>query len=444
MIFMHYFLKHPLKSLKVYLPQSMFGRSLLILVLPLVLIETVAGYVFIDSHWERVTKNIAQNIVGEVAAVKVLYESDPTRDAFYRALAGTYLKLGVQFVPGPLTAALKVPEKLQDTPMGNALKNQFFTPYTFDIKKQEIFIETEVPGGLLKFTTPRSRFCSKAVLRFVMWVSITSAVFLLIAVAFMHNQVKPLRRLAIAADRFGKGRSFPALKPEGAIEIRKLTHAFMLMRERLHKQLTQRTEMLAGVSHDLRTPLTRMGLQLAMMGPTPEIEGLQKDVEEMGKMLEGYLAFARGEGQEEAQDMNINELLAAAIEGRENPTVTVEYQPALPPIFAHVKPQAMKRCVMNLLNNGTRYGKKVWVSSYIENDCLIIAIEDNGPGISEEKIEEVFKPFSRLESSRNVATGGVGLGLTIARDIAQGHGGEILLSTSTAHGGLKAMILLPH
>jgi len=438
---MKYFLKHPFKALKDYLPKSMFGRSLLILVLPLILIEGVAAYVFLDSHWERVAKTLARNIAGEVAAAIELYTHAPAQEPFYKSLTGTYLRLRMDFVPGK-KIQFPVPEELQDTALDTALKEQIFIPYTFDIKNKEIFIDAEVKGGILKFTTPLNRLCSKSFFLFIMWVSITSAVFLLIAVAFIHNQVKPLRRLAIAADRFGKGRSFPAFKPEGAIEIRKVTHAFMNMKERLQRQLTQKADMLAGVSHDLRTPLTRMRLQLAMMMPSPEVDGLQKDIEEMNKMLEGYLTFARGEGLEETRETNMSDFLRDAIDGRADLQTGVHHTPHPLPVV-YVKPQALKRCVMNLINNATRYGHEVWVKAFTDKDYLIISVEDDGPGIPEDKVEEVFKPFFRLDSSRNIATGGVGLGLTIARDIAQGHGGDIMLSSSD-HGGLKASLVLPY
>jgi len=439
---MKYFLKHPFKALKAYLPKSMFGRSLLILVLPLILIEGVAAYVFLDSHWERVVKMLARNIAGEVAAAVELYTKAPDQETFYKNVTGTHLKLRMDFVPGQ-TLQSSVPEDLQDTVLDMALKDQIFIPYTFSIKNAEIHIETAVKGGVLKFITPLNRLCSKSFFLFIMWVSITSAIFLLIAVVFMHNQVKPLRRLAIAADRFGKGRSLPIFKPEGAIEIRKLTHAFMTMKDRLQRQLTQKADMLAGVSHDLRTPLTRMRLQLAMMTSSSEVEGLLKDVEEMNKMLEGYLTFARGEGLEETCETHMDDFLREAIEGRVDLQTVVHYTSRPLPVM-YIKPQALKRCVLNLINNATRYGHEVWVEACMDKDYLIISVEDDGPGIPDEKIEEVFKPFFRLDSSRNIATGGVGLGLTIARDIAQGHGGDIILSSSLDHGGLKASLVLPY
>ncbi len=439
---MKYFFKHPFKALKTYLPKSMFGRTLLILLAPLVIVETLSVYIFFDKHWDTVTQSLANTIAGEVATIIDLYEKKPEEKDFYKVLAGTHLKLRTDFIPQD-TIHTSLPEEWRDSFLDTALKKKIFTPYTFEINSKDIVIKTGVKGGVVEFTTPRKRLYSKSFSLFLMWVAGTSALFLLVASIFMHNQVKPLRRLAIATDRFGKGRSFPNLKMEGSTEIRKVTQAFLGMRERLHRQLTQKTEMLAGVSHDLRTPLTRMRLQLVMMPSSSEVAGLQRDVEEMSNMLEGYLTFARGDGLEETQEMDINELLLDAINGRAQLDAVVHYAPqSLPLLF--IKPQALKRCLTNLINNATRYGHEVWVNAFTDKGYLMIAIEDNGPGIPAEKTEEVFKPFFRLDPSRNMATGGVGLGLTIARDIAQSHGGDIKLLSSERYGGLQAALILPY
>jgi len=439
---MKYFLRHPFKALKTYLPKSMLGRSLLILLAPLVLVETISAYVFFDNHWDNVTKALANSLAGEVATVVALYDTLPEEASLHKFLAGTHLKLRTAFIPDEAILT-SVPEEWKDSFLDTALKKQIFSPYSFNITPKDIVIKAEVEGGVLEITAPRKRLYSKSFSLFIMWVAGTSAFFLFVASIFMHNQVKPLRRLAIAADRFGKGRSFPNLKPEGAIEVRKVAQSFLGMRERLQRQLTQRADMLAGVSHDLRTPLTRMSLQLAMMPGSSEAEGLQKDVDEMSNMLEGYLMFARGEGTEEACETNINELLKSAIEGRAQPEKIVHYTPDSLPTLS-VKPQALKRCLMNLISNAARYGHEVWVTTHRAKDYLTISIEDDGPGIPQEKMEEVFKPFFRLDPSRNRATGGVGLGLTIARDIAQSHGGDILLCSSKDHGGLQASLVLPY
>ena len=439
---MKYFLTHPFKALKMYLPKSMFGRSLLILMAPLILVETLSTYVFFDNHWDTVTKALTNTIAGEAATIIALYNSEPDNDSFYKFLAGTHLKIRTEFIPNTTVQPL-IPDQWQESILDAALKKHIFTPYTFDITTNDIIIQANVEGGVLELITPRKRLYTKSFYLFIMWVAGTSAFFLFIASVFMHNQVKPLRRLAIAADRFGKGRSFPNFKPEGSIEIRKVAQAFLGMKERLHRQLTQKAEMLAGVSHDLRTPLTRMRLQLAMMPPVTEVENLQKDVEEMSNMLEGYLSFARGDGHEETREVQMNELLLDTINGRAQPDVTVHYT-SHPLLQLCVKPQALKRCLTNLINNASRYGHEVWITTTVDNSYLTISVEDNGPGIPEDKFEEVFKLFFRLDPSRNMATGGVGLGLTIARDIAQSHGGDIKLSSSQQHGGLKASLTLPH
>lgn len=438
---MIYFIRHPFKALTRYLPKSLLGRSLLIVVVPLVLIETISAYVFFDSHWDRVTQALADNIAGDVATLTDLYTKDPGQQNVYKALGGAHLKLRMDFLPEK-TIQMPLSEKWQNGFLDVALKKQIFVPYTFMIKKEDIFIDVAVEGGVLQFTTPCKHLYSRSFGLFICWVAGTSAFFLCLAVIFMHNQVKPLRRLAIAADRFGKGRSVVAFKVEGAIEIRKVARALIAMKERLEHQVTQKTEMLAGISHDLRTPLTRMRLQLAMMAPSSEVEGLKQDVEEMRAMLEGYITLARGEGQEETVETNMRDLLLGAVRGRMTPAVAVHYSPRLLPIMP-VRANALKRCMINLINNATRYGKEVWVEARVVQNSLLISIEDNGPGIPEDKIQDVFKPFFRLEGSRNIATGGVGLGLTIARDIAHAHGGDVLLSSSPDHGGLKACLILP-
>ncbi len=438
---MRKFLRHPFKALKVWLPKSMFGRALLILVAPLFFIETFSAYFFLDNHWDTVTKSLSNDVAGEVATVLDLYNKNPKEEAFYKLLAGRHLRLRADFLPEEAIQT-SVPQEWRYSFMGLALKKQIFTPYTFRITPKEIIIDVAADGGVLRFTTPKKRVYSKSFFLFIMWVTGTTAIFLLISIIFLNNQIKPLRRLAIAADRFGRGRAFADLKPEGATEIRKVAQAFIRMRDRLQRQLTQRTEMLAGVSHDLRTPLTRMRLQLTMMPPSSEVEGLQKDVEEMGNMLEGYLTFAKGEGHEEAVETDMNEFMENSIEGRAQIDQLVHYDSKkLRSLW--IKPQALKRCITNLINNACRYGSEVWVSAKEEDEQLIITVEDNGPGIPPEKIEDVFKPFYRLEASRNMSTGGVGLGLTIARDIIHHHGGDLILGESEDHGGLKAEIIIP-
>jgi two-component system osmolarity sensor histidine kinase EnvZ len=256
----------------------------------------------------------------------------------------------------------------------------------------------------------------------------------------MHNQVRPIRRLALAAENFGKGRDSMRLRPSGALEVRQAAAAFIVMRDRIRRQIGQRTEMLAGVSHDLRTPLTRMKLQLALLRKSEETEGLQADVVEMETMIDAYLAFARGEGGETPVRTDLAQSLRDVVGGLPGgDAVTLEIAG---PIEIQVRPMAMKRCLGNLVGNALRYAKQVRVSASWHHHAVSIVIDDDGPGIPEESREDVFRPFFRLDPSRNVATGGVGLGLSIARDIAHVHGGEINLEDSPM-GGLRVVLILP-
>jgi len=438
---MKYLIKHPFKAFKTCLPKSMFGRALLILMAPLVLVGTLSAYIFFDNHWDHVTKVLADTLAGEISTLTALHNAAPKNQELYKTLAGTNFKINMNFFPKVRLNPTAF-NKNGDPFLNKALSKKVFIPYTYTMTRNNIEIRVQAKDGVLEFITSRKRLLSKTFYLFIMWVGITSAFFLLIASIFMHNQVKPLRRLAIAAERFGKGRSFPDFKPEGATEIRKVARAFLDMKERLNRQLTQRLDMLSGVSHDLRTPLTRMQLQLAMMPVSSEVKGLQKDVDEMGQMLEGYLTFARGEGLEETSETDMNALLLDAIQGRSHMNKKVHYE-SQPLSHLHIKPQALKRCLTNLINNATRYGQEVWINARSNSESLLISVEDDGPGIPKDKMEEVFKPFFRLDRSRNVSTGGVGLGLTIARDIARSHGGDIHLSKSKAHGGLCMSLILP-
>jgi two-component system osmolarity sensor histidine kinase EnvZ len=257
----------------------------------------------------------------------------------------------------------------------------------------------------------------------------------------MRNQVSPLRRLASAADNFGKGRDTPNFSPSGASEVRQAASAFMSMRDRIQRQIQQRTEMLAGVSHDLRTPLTRMKLQLAMLKDVAEIEELNSDVAAMENMIEGYLNFARGEGSEQPIPTDAKILLSEVIHDAKRKSITISF--VMPEtVNLPLAPNAIKRLLTNLIDNAARHGESVLVTAQRNGSVLELIVEDDGPGIPEHMREEVFRPFFRLDESRNVATGGTGLGLSIARDIVQSHGGDIRLNNSVL-GGLKAIISLP-
>jgi two-component system osmolarity sensor histidine kinase EnvZ len=257
----------------------------------------------------------------------------------------------------------------------------------------------------------------------------------------MRNQVRPIRRLAKAAESFGRGIDVPGFKPQGAAEVRLAARAFLQMRERIRRQIDQRTIMLAGVSHDLRTPLTRMKLQLAMAGKDPEVANLASDVIEMERMVEGYLAFAAGEGEEEPKTLLLSKLLNSIVEQVPKNGARIDLRLDDDPEIT-LRPAAMRRCLTNLLSNALRYGSEVHVRTKVRQKRAEIIIDDDGPGIPADRREDVFRPFYRLDESRNPSTGGTGLGMTIARDVVRGHGGELTLEDSPT-GGLRARIRLP-
>ncbi|MGE5766882.1 MAG: ATP-binding protein, partial [Bacteroidota bacterium] len=302
-------------------------------------------------------------------------------------------------------------------------------------------IWVELPEGVLRALVTDERLFSSTTYIFILWTIGSSVLLFGIAVVFMRNQVKPIRRLARAAESFGKGQEVRDFKPEGATEVRQAAAAFINMRDRIKRQIQQRTEMLAGVSHDLRTPLTRMKLQLEMLPDVPEAEYLQADVAEMEHMVEGYLAFARGEGQETPAPSDLGGLLRDVVAQmtRDGRTIDlhIEQDLALP-----LRRDAMRRCLTNLLANAQRHGRHVAVTAGRRKSRIEVTIDDDGPGIPPERYEDVFKPFFRLDQSRNPATGGIGLGLTIARDVARSHGGDVALEAAPG-GGLRARVWLP-
>jgi two-component system osmolarity sensor histidine kinase EnvZ len=276
---------------------------------------------------------------------------------------------------------------------------------------------------------------------FLFWMVGTSSILLIVAVLFLRNQIRPILRLADAAESFGKGREPSNFRPRGAREVRRAAQAFIEMKIRIERAMEQRTAMLAGVSHDLRTILTRFKLELALIGDSPEVDGMRKDVDEMSGMLEDYLAFARGDGGENAQptDMTkaLEELRSDAERNGHNATVQFRGLPVVT-----VKPAAFKRCLGNLVSNAARYANSIAISGTRDHRYLTVTIDDDGPGIPSAKREEVFKPFLRLDDSRNQDEGGTGLGLAIARDIARSHGGDIMLGDSPM-GGLRATVRIP-
>ena len=437
-------------KLKRLLPLSLFGRSLLIMVTPLVIVQVVAAWVFYDRHWETVSRRLATALAGEVAFLVEMRErpgDEPTdRDLVIAAVR--HFDLQVTFeTPAHFDAQAAEASTAVQTLLTAALAERVRRPFIVETetRPRDVEIQVQLDDGVMTVIAPRKRLYSSTAILFLMWMVGTALVTAGIAIHFLRRQIRPILKLAHAADSFGRGIDVPDYRPEGAAEVRQAARAFLLMRERLVRQITQRTEMLAGVSHDLRTPLTRMRLELAMLGDSQDVKGLADDIAEMERMIEGYLAFARGEGSEAPTPTGLGSLVAEVVDGARRSTqdvvLTLETD-GDERLTVAVRPNAFKRCLANLVGNACRHGKRVAVTAHRLADSIEILVDDDGPGIPAASREEVFRPFFRLDRSRNPKTGGTGLGLTIARDVARGHGGDVTLEVAPA-GGLRARVTVP-
>ena len=437
--------------IKHFTPKKLFWRSLLILLIPMVLLQGVVAYIFFERHWDTVSRRLALGLTGDIVYVMRTiqkYPEDEFREWTLRA-AHREMQVNAVFEKGAHLPAEAPPiSRKMDRLLHHALSERLVIPFHIDTRRDDrnISIRIELKEGVLNILTPRKRMFSTTVNIFVLWMVGTALVVTGIAIFFLRNQIQPIRRLAAAAEAFGKGRPEVDFKPGGASEIRQAGAAFLDMRERIARHIDQRTEMLAGVSHDLRTPLTRIKLQLTMLRETSpdagtEISDLESDIAEMGKMIDEYLDFARGQGGETPVPADLSALLGDIVESaRRNGTVLgLETEPAL---TLPLRPNAIRRCLTNLIDNAVRYGEQVEVRAQRVGDSVEVIIEDDGPGIPPESVEDVFKPFYRLDNSRSPNYAGAGLGLAIARDVARGHGGEITLQES-ALGGLRAVLRLP-
>jgi two-component system osmolarity sensor histidine kinase EnvZ len=365
--------------------------------------------------------------------------------ATLRKIANERLNLKVEFLPSdqlpppgpkPFFSTL-------DSVLSQEISRQIGKPFWIDTVGNSNLIEVRIlldKVTLQVFALRNQAYASNSHI-FIVWMVATSLVLLTVAIIFLRNQIRPILRLAEAADAFGKGRDVEDYRPRGAREVRQAGLAFLEMKRRIERQIEQRTTMLAGVSHDMRTVLTRFKLELALLEDTPEVEALRRDVDEMQRMLEAYLAFARGDISEQPALVDVSEMLEqfAAEAERRGKRASAKF--AGPPIV-QVRPDSFKRCVANLVANASRYGSTIALSGTREPRWLIVQIDDNGPGIPADKRDDVFRPFLRLDDARNQNQVGSGLGLSIARDIAGSHGGEILLSESPL-GGLRATVRIP-
>jgi two-component system, OmpR family, osmolarity sensor histidine kinase EnvZ len=433
------------EAIKKILPKTLFGRSLLIIVMPLILLQLISAFIFYERHWGWVSRALTNSAVTEIASTIELWREAPDDATRERVLdAGRrYFELSLSFEPGAIISNTAHPIAGGDANFTSALYDRLHRPLAIlGDTRGSLSMDLQFPDGVMHVAASPKRLFTSTTYIFVLWMVGSSMILFGVAMIFMRNQVRPIRRLARAADALGKGRDVPPFKLAGAVEVRQAARAFNIMRERIQRQMSQRTEMLAGVSHDLRTPLTRMKLELAMLKGGGSDE-LKADVQEMESMVEGYLAFARGDETEAAVDADLGELIdeVASQARRAGATVTVKIDKTEELTLA-MRRAAMKRALANLVTNANTYGKRAEIAARRVGGNIEITVDDDGPGIPAEKREDVFRPFFRLEESRNRETGGVGLGLSIARDVIHGHGGSIALEDSPL-GGLRVRLRLP-
>jgi two-component system, OmpR family, osmolarity sensor histidine kinase EnvZ len=432
--------------LKRRAPTTLYGRSLLIIVLPIAVMQILVTWVFFDAYWQRMNSHLTAGLAGEIAWVMEGYENDPTPAGLKRLSdrAEQSLDLSIIFQPGAKLPTVRHPALLGiDRAMNRALSDRIDAPYWFDTTRYPAYVDIRVkePQGVLRIIAPRDRAFATQASSFIFDLALATAALTALSVLFIRNQVRAIERLAAAAEAFGKGSDVP-FKPYGAKEVRQAGQAFLAMKNRIQRYVDQRTTLLASVSHDLRTPLTRLKLELALAEPGKRVEAMKRDLAEMEHMIDEYLAFARGEGGEALERVTLAPLLDEVSEGavRAGAEVLVEADQSL---AATVRPNALKRALSNLVMNAAAHGDHIQLAARsTPAGGVEILVDDDGPGIAPERFEEAFTPFGRLDDARNQNEKGVGLGLAIARDVARGHGGEVTLDRSPL-GGLRAVLRLP-
>ena len=433
------------RPLRRFLPRSLLGRSLLIILVPLLVTDAVALQIFYGSHLNTVSRRLSAAVAGEVVETLALLDRFPGPDDrnWIISSARADYNLRMSFEPGAVLHYAHHTNILgpMDDDLAAAMREIVGRPFTMDwtSNPQEVLLRIAVGDGVLAVNAPRKRLDTGAIYIFMLWLTGSALILFVVAALFMRNQVRAIRRLSRAAEIFGTGRETGPIKPEGAQEVRRAATAFNRMQERIGRFVAQRTDMLAGVSHDLRTPLTRMRLSLAMMPRTPElaadVSGMVSDVDEMERMIEGYLAFARGEGAERVRPVDLAAIVEEVCNSARRGGAPVELS-AGERVDMPLRPDAIRRAITNLIDNARRHATAIAVALQAQRRQVQILIDDDGPGIPPDRRESVFRPFE------TGAIGGTGLGLTIARDIVRAHGGDIVLETSPL-GGLRARLWLP-
>ncbi|CAM1629091.1 Histidine kinase/HSP90-like ATPase [Bartonella apihabitans] len=430
------------------MPKRLYARSLIIIIAPMVLLQSVIAYVFMERHWQMVTERLSTAVVRDISAIIDIIETYPQDDNYNNITRIAQQRMGLNISilpPDPLPPPGPKPFfAILDYFLSEEITRQINRPFWIDTVGDSDLVEIRIrlDNHVLRVFAMRSQAYASNTGIFLSWMIGTALVLLIIAIFFLRNQIKPIQQLAAAADSFGRGLPLPeGFEPRGAEEVRRAGTAFLRMRKRIERQIEQRTMMLSGVSHDLRTILTRFKLQLALAKGSFDTAPLEQDIADMQNMLEGYLAFARGEGTENVGELDLSELMKtlqkdAALRER-GFVYHIEGSP-----LVQLKPKAFSRLVSNLVSNSFRYAKNVDVAIVHDDNDLVIIIDDDGPGIPANMREEVFKPFFRLDEARNQDASGTGLGLSIAQDIARSHGGNIVLDDSPT-GGLRVIVEIP-
>ena len=432
------------RNLKKILPKQLFYRSLIIVAAPIIIMQITISIVFFDSLWIKTNKGMTKALVNEISTFVEFYNNDDYDKVEITNLFSVYQDLNINFIQD---------EKFNynfderwfspiDRTLRRELKSRFGSNefwFNSTSYKELIDIRIKYQTGYFKFLVPRDRVTSSSARIFALWITLPAILVIFIAILFLKNQTRPITKLAEASERFGRGEDIEEYRPSGALEIRKAGLEFDRMRKRILRHLNQRSEMLSGISHDLRTPLTRIKLQLAFIKDGDISNKLKNDVDEMERMLNEYLQFSRSNFTEKSEKFNLSELISETINNYENSNISIHQEEK---IFFTGRKNLIKRCFNNLIENAQSFAKNIKVSNEKTKRNILIYIEDDGPGIPTSEHENVFKPFYKIDKSRNQKKSSVGLGLSITSDIIRSHGGNIELGKSDL-GGLKIKIVLP-
>jgi len=429
--------------IKKILPKRLFYRSLLIVAAPIIMLQIIITIVFFDSLWIKANKGMTRSLVGEVKTLLEIYKSDKAQKEEILDIYNKNFDFVVRVKENEVFPS-EVPERWyspMDRSLRRELKSAFPRSYWFDTTtyKETVYLKIKYKNGFLQIFFPKDKIAPSSARIFALWITFPGILLIFIAIVFLKNQTRPIVSLAKAAEKFGKGEFIKEFKPSGAQEIRQAAYEFDKMRKRISVHLNQRSEMLSGISHDLRTPLTRLKLQLALLKQQDLAKKMSDDIEEMERMLNEYLEFSRNQKNEDTEIIEINSLIEDVVKKYNTEKIKVNFENK---IEIPLRQNTFKRCLNNLIDNGLSYGKKIEISTKKIDKDLIILIDDDGPGIPKEEYEKVIKPFYRIDKSRGQNKSGVGLGLSIANDIVRSHGGNIFLEKSSLNG-LRVRISLP-